>query len=85
MNVVLNTDEANAVLTVVTAQILDHAGLSEPGKHLVRDWRRDHAPGTTALDGVTERLNVALGNLIDERTTRMMRLRGNVKVRGGSL
>ncbi len=85
MNIVLNTDEANVALTVVTAQVLDHAGLSEPGKRLIRDWRRDHAPGTTPLDGVTERLNVALGNLIDERTRRMMRLRGNVKVREGSL
>ena len=85
MNIVLNTDEASAVLSLVTAHVLDHAGLTEPGERLVRDWRRDHALGTTALDGVTARLNAALGNFIAERTTRMMRLRGNVKVREGSL
>ncbi|MFA7249331.1 MAG: hypothetical protein WC273_06810 [Dehalococcoidia bacterium] len=81
MNVVLNTDEANAVMSLVTAQLIDQAGLSEAGKKTVREWRRDLAPGTTPLDAFTQRLNVAMGNFIDERTTRMMRLRGQVKVR----
>ena len=82
MNVVLNTDEANAVMSLITAQAIDHADLTEAGKKAVREWRRDLAPGTMPLDEFTARLNVALGNFIDERTTRMMRTRGALKVRG---
>ena len=40
MNVVLNTDEANAVMSLVTAQAIDHADLTEAGKKAVREWRR---------------------------------------------
>ena len=81
MNVVLNTDEVNAVMSLITAQLIDHAGLSEAAKKAVRDWRRDLAPGTIPLDEFTLRLNAAIGNFIDERTTRMMRTRGQLKVR----
>jgi len=79
MNVVLNTDEANTVMSIVTGQLIDQAGLSEAAKKAIRDWRRDLAPGTIPLDGFTLRLNEAIGNFIDERTTRMMRTRGQVK------
>ena len=79
MNVVLNTDEANTVMSIVTGQLIDQAGLSEAAKKAIRDWRRDLAPGTIPLDGFTLRLNESIGNFIDERTTRMMRTRGQVK------
>ena len=79
MNVVLNTDEANVVMSVITAQLIDQAGLSEAAKKAVREWRRDLAPGTIPLDGLTLRINTAIGNFIDERTTRMMRTRGQIK------
>ena len=81
MNVVLNTDEVNAVMSLITAQLIDQAGLTEPAKKAVREWRRDLAPGTIPLDGLTLRVNTAIGNFIDERTTRMMRTRGQLKVR----
>ena len=81
MNVVLNTDEANLVMSVITSQLIDQAGITEAAKKAIRDWRRDLAPGTVPLDGFTQRLNVAIGNFIDERTTRMMRTRGQLKVR----
>lgn len=81
MNVVLNTDEANVVMSVVTGQLIDQAGVSEAAKKAIRDWRRDLGPGTIPLDQFTLRLNTAIGNFIDERTTRMMRTRGQIKVR----
>ena len=84
MNVVPNTDEAQAVLSLVTAQVLDNLELSEAGKQAIRDWRRDRAPGTIPLDEFTKSLNEAIGNFIDERTTRMLRLRGSLKVREGA-
>ncbi len=79
MNVVLNTEEANTVMSLVTGQLIDQAGLTEAGKKAIRDWRRDLTPGMIPLDGFTLRLNVAIGNFIDERTSRMMRTRGQVK------
>jgi hypothetical protein len=80
MNVVLNTEEAHVVLSLVTAQIIDHVELSEEGRKLVRDWRRDHNLGTTNLDRFSEELNEAIGSFIDERTRRMVRQRGKLKV-----
>lgn len=83
MNVILNTDEAHVVLTLVTSQVLDHVSeLSDGAREGVRAWRRDHNLGTTSLDEFTERLNEAVGNFVDERTRRMMRQRGKLKVPG---
>ncbi|MPZ98459.1 MAG: hypothetical protein GEU80_03815 [Dehalococcoidia bacterium] len=80
MNVILNTDEALGVLTLVTSQVLDHVELSDETRRKVRDWRRAREQGTAGLDEFTEELNEALGNFIDERTTRMLRKRGKLKV-----
>jgi hypothetical protein len=80
MNVILNTDEVNAVLTLVTAQVLDHVDLSTDAKKQVRAWRRAHDIDTTGLDEFAETMNAALGNFIDERTTRYLRKRGKIKV-----
>jgi len=82
MNVILNTDEAHAVLSLVSAQVLDHVDLSDAGRKAIRDWRRAHDIGRAGLEDFTESLNVAIGNYIDERTTRMMRVRGALKVKG---
>ena len=51
MNVVLNTDEANVVMSVVTAQLIDQAGLSEAAKKAIREWRRDLTPGPSRWTG----------------------------------
>ena len=80
MNVVLNTDESHVVLALVTSTVLDHVELSEDAKEKIKAWRTARAPGMGALDGFTEELNEALGNLIDQRTRRMMRQRGKLKV-----
>ncbi|MDA0270134.1 MAG: hypothetical protein O2798_06925 [Chloroflexi bacterium] len=81
MNVILNTHEAHVVLTLVTSVVLDHVELSSTARDKVRDWRREHALETGGLDEFTETLNEAIGNFIDERTQRMMRVRGKVKTR----
>lgn len=82
MNVILNTDEVHAVLSLVSAQVIDHVDLSESARKAIREWRRAHDIGRAGLEEFTETLNVALGNHIDERTTRMMRVRGALKVKG---
>ena len=80
MNVILNTEEVHDVTALVTAQVLDHVDLSEEAKELIRAWRRDRNVGTVDLDELTSAVNDAIGNYIDERTTRMMRMSGRVKL-----
>jgi len=80
MNVVLNADESHTALTLVSALLLDNVELSEESRKAVRDWRRQRDPGNRDLDEFTLFLNERLGNFIDERTTRMMRVRGKRKV-----
>ena len=80
MNVILNIDEVHTVLTLVTSQVLDHVDLSDEAKKAVRDWRRDHAVGGSELDGFAVVFNEAIGNHLDERTTRMVRRRGKVRI-----
>jgi hypothetical protein len=84
MNVVLNTEEAHTVLSLVTAQVLDHVDLSEEAREEVRRWRRERELGTVKLDEFSEQLNEAIGTYIDERTRRMVRQRGKLKVRSAS-
>jgi hypothetical protein len=81
MNVILNTHEAHVVLTLVTSVVLDHVELSPAARDQVREWRRERALETAGLDEFTVDLNEAIGNYIDERTQRMMRVRGKVKTR----
>ncbi len=76
MNVVLNVDEVEAVLSLVTSQVLDGVELSPKAQEAIRQWRTNRAPDTVELDGYAGRLNEAIGNAIDERTTRMLRQRG---------
>lgn len=80
MNVVLNADESHVVLTLVSALLLDNVELSEESRKQIRDWRRQRDPGNRELDEFTLFLNERLGNYIDERTTRMMRVKGKRKV-----
>lgn len=77
MNVILNVEEAEAILGMVTSKVLDDVDLPEPVRERIRDWRRRRALGTAELDRFTEGLNEAIGNHIDERTTKMLRQRGH--------
>lgn len=80
MNVVLNTEEVHGVLTLVTSHVIDNAGLSPKAVEAIRAWRRERDDGTSGLDDFSETLNEAIGNHIDERTTRMLRKRGKIRV-----
>ena len=76
MQVILETDEAWSLMSLIVSQIIDHAGVSGEGKAGVRRWRTDRAVGTVEMDDLSLTLNEALGNIIDEKTTRMIRRRG---------
>jgi hypothetical protein len=76
MQIVLEPDEAWSIMTLVVAQVLDHADLSDDGRAAVRRWRSDRAQGTAEMADLTIGMNEALGTLLDERTTRQIRRRG---------
>ena len=76
MQVILETDESWSLMSLIISQIIDHAGVSAAGKAGLRGWRTGRALGTVEMDDLTLALNEALGNIIDEKTTRMIRRRG---------
>ena len=76
MQVILETDEAHSVMTLVISQILDQVDLSDEAKATIRRWRTDHSDATAELADLTVSLNEALGTVLDERTTRLIRRKG---------
>jgi hypothetical protein len=76
MQVILETDEAWSLMSLIVSQMIDHAGASAAGKAALRRWRTDRAVGTVEMDDLALALNEALGGTIDEKTTRMIRRRG---------
>jgi len=80
MNVILNVEEVQAIASLVTSHVLDHVDLSREAGDAVRTWRRANEVGGADLDEYTVVFNEALGNAIDERTTRMLRQRGKQRV-----
>jgi hypothetical protein len=76
MQIILETDEAWSLMSLIVSQIIDRAGASAEGKAALRRWRTGRAVGTVEMDDLALALNEALGNTIDEKTTRMIRRRG---------
>lgn len=82
MNVVLNVEEVEGVLSLVTSHVLDHVEISDQAASRIRDWRSSRSVGARPLDEYAEVMNAAIGNYIDERTTRMLRKQGKYYVSG---
>jgi hypothetical protein len=76
MQVILEADEAWSLMSLITSYIVDHAGLSDDGRAKVRRWRSLHPLGTVEMDQLALAMNEALGNYLDEKTTRQVRMRG---------
>ena len=76
MQIILETDEAWSLMTVMVSQMIDKAGLSTEGKAKLRRWRTERADGTQEMADLTVDLNEALGSSLDEKTTRLIRRKG---------
>jgi len=76
MQVVLETDEAWSLMSIITSYVVDHSGVSQDGKAKMRRWRSDRALGTVEMDDLATAFNEALGTYLDEKTARMIRRRG---------
>ena len=76
MRVILESDEAWSAMTLIVSQVLDGVELSEEAGRAVRTWRTERAGGSEAMNRLAESLNEALGNVMDERTRRVIRRKG---------
>lgn len=76
MQVVMETDEAWSLMSVITSYVIDKSGISQDGKQRVRKWRADRATGSTEMDALAVAMNRALGTLIEEKTARQVRRKG---------
>ena len=76
MQVVLETDEAWSLMSVIASHVIDNSGISQDGKAKIRRWRSDRGLGTVEMDDLAVAINEALGTYLDEKTTRMVRRRG---------
>jgi hypothetical protein len=76
MQIVLETDEAWSLMSVITSYVIDNSGISPDGKQRVRRWRTDRALGTVEMDDLAVSMNEALGTTIDERLSRKVHSRG---------
>lgn len=77
MQIILDSDEAWSLMTLIVSQMIDKAGISPDGKAKLRKWRTDHAHGTVEMADLTVDLNEAVGSTLDEKTTRLIRQRGH--------
>jgi hypothetical protein len=84
MQVILETDEAWSIMTLVVSQVLDQVDLSEEAKEKVRRWRGDHIDGTAEMSELTVTMNETLGATLDEKTTRLIRRKGRYVSTGGA-
>ncbi len=76
MQIVMEADEANSLMSVITSYVIDNAGLSQDGKQRVRKWRTDRATGSTEMDTLAVAMNRALGTYLNEKTDRQVRRKG---------
>ena len=76
MHIILETDEAWSLMTLIASYVIDHSGISQDGKQKVRRWRTGRAEGTVEMDDLAVAMNEALGSFLDEKMTRLIRRRG---------
>jgi len=76
MQILMDTDEANSLMSLITSYVIDHADLSQEGKQAVRKWRTGRSIGSTAMANLAVAMNQALGAFIEERTDRQVRRKG---------
>ncbi len=77
MQVILDPYETWSIMTLVASQVLDQVELSDEGKEQVRRWRSGRDEGTAELADLTISMNEALGTVLDERTTHLIRRKGH--------
>jgi hypothetical protein len=75
MHVILDEEEAQSLLQLITAQVIDQVELKPDTVELIRDWRNHLERGSSGLLDFATALNENLGNKIDEELKRTIRRR----------
>ncbi len=75
MRLILDEEETWSLMTLITAQVLDQVELSDEAIKAIRDWRSTVVEGNAAMEAVSNGVNEALGNTLDEELTRTVRRR----------
>ncbi len=75
MRIILDEEEAWSLASLVVAQVLDQVELSVDTAKAIKEWRRQREEGTEPMLALAFGMNEALGNKIDEQTTRAVRRR----------
>lgn len=75
MRIVLDEEEVSSLLALVLSQVLDQVELSDAARAAIKEWRYDRKEGTEAMLELAKEMNGALGNVMDEETTRVIRRR----------
>lgn len=73
MIVLLEEPEAWSLMMLVSAVAIDNADISEEGKEAIKRWRSDRAEKTPELADLTDALNDALNQHIDEQLSRRVK------------
>jgi hypothetical protein len=76
MQVILEPDEAQALMTLVISTVIDQVDLSDEARAALRRWRTDREEGTANLSDLTVSMNETIGTVLDERTQRLIRRKG---------
>lgn len=76
MQVILEPDEGWSIMTLVVSQVLDNVDLSAEARKEIRRWRTERAEGTAEMSELAVGMNEALGNVLDEKTRRLLRRKG---------
>lgn len=85
MQVILETDEAWSIMSLVVSQVLDQVDLSEEAKDRVKRWRGERIDGTAEMSELTVSMNEVIGSVLDERTQRLIRRKGRYISTGGNV
>jgi hypothetical protein len=76
MQVILESDEAWSIMALVVSQVIDQVELSDEARAALRKWRTNREDGTAEMADLTVSMNEAIGTVLDERTTRLIRRKG---------
>ena len=75
VHVILDEEEAQSLLALITAQVIDQVELTPETVAAIREWRNKLERGSDGLLQFSAALNESLGNKIDEELKRTIRRR----------
>ncbi len=75
MRVILDEQEANSFMALITSVVIDQVELGEKADEAIREWRTHLEEGSVPLFDFAVAMNEALGNKIDDELSKTIRLR----------